>query len=75
MARRGMMTFLGISVAMPAMRGAAALQPSLASLPESQRPARMAEIGRLNARAGALARLAPIVLLVVAAAMAIARYI
>lgn len=69
------MFVLGITIAMPAMRRAAALQQSLASLPESDRPAPMAEIGRLQARAGALARWAPRVLLVAAAAMGIARYV
>ena len=66
---------VGITVGVPAMRRAGALQKTLGSLPESERAARIAEIGRLQARAGGIARGASVVLLGAAVAMAIARYV
>ncbi len=65
----------GITVGMPAMRRAGALQQSLGALPEPERAARTAEIRRLQARAGGIARAATVVLLAVAVTMAIARYV
>ena len=66
---------IGMTVGMPAMRRAGALQQSLGALPAPERAARMAEIERLRARAGGIARAASVVLLAAAAAMAIARYL
>ena len=66
---------LGITVGMPAMRKAGALQKSLASRPESERAAIQAEIGRLQMRAGVIARVGTPALILAAIAMAIARYV
>ena len=66
---------LGIAIGMPAMRKAGALQRSLASLPESGRASVQAQIGQLQMRAGAIARLGAPLLLAAAIAMAIARYV
>lgn len=66
---------IGISVAMPAMRRAAALTASLGSTPEAERAARMAEIQRLRNRGAAVTRFVSFILLAAAAAMAVARYV
>jgi uncharacterized membrane protein len=66
---------VGVTVGMPAMHRAGALQKTLGSLPEPERAACVAEIGRLQARAGGIARGASVVLLAAAVAMAIARYL
>lgn len=65
----------GITIVMPSMRRVATLTPTLGSLSETERGARMAEIQRLRKRGAAFARGVSIVLLLAAAAMSVARYV
>jgi uncharacterized membrane protein len=67
---------LGVGVMRPAMLKAAALMQSMGELKtDAERQARMAEIGRLRARAGTVGRFVGALLVLAAAAMAVARYL
>jgi hypothetical protein len=71
-----LLTFIiGISFVMPAMNRAAKLMQTVGSLPEAERGARMAEIQKLRMRGGTLTKVVSYMLLAVAVAMAIARYV
>ena len=67
---------LGISIMRPAMLKAAGLAQSLGELTnETARTERMAEIGRLRARAGSVGKLVGVLLILATVAMAVARYL
>jgi len=67
---------LGVGVMRPAMLKAGALMQTMGGLTsDADRQARMAEIGRLRARAGATGRFVGVLLVLATAAMAVARYL
>jgi uncharacterized membrane protein len=65
---------VGLSFVMPSMARAAKLLQTMATVPEAERGARMAEAQRLRARGAAVGKVVSVMLLAVAVTMAIARY-
>lgn len=67
---------LGVGIMRPAMMKAGALIQTMGELTsDADRQARMAEIGRLRARAGTTGRFVGVLLVLATAAMAVARYL
>jgi hypothetical protein len=72
----GLLAFLlGMTVTGPAMGRAAALTERLASAPEAERGALMAQAQALRARGAAAGKLIAVLLLIATAAMGVARYL
>jgi uncharacterized membrane protein len=65
---------LSLLVARPAMLRAGQLGASMASLPDEQRPGRVAELEKLRRRSGLASISATVLLISAAAGMAVARY-
>jgi hypothetical protein len=65
---------VGLSFIMPSMARAAKLMQTIATVPEQERAARMAEAQRLRARGAAASKVVSVLLLATAITMAIARY-
>ena len=66
---------LGVAIVRPAVMRAMAMMQEMPSVPEADRPAKMAEVQRLRAKGQLFNRIVAVMLLVAVLTMAVARYL